>query len=105
MSKPPRTFLGATTPSGEDFVPITKIELEHGVSAGIYLRLFGEGIVSLFEEQENRLERNIDLETWANMPPTEKALIVAMRRIRTAMHNLQSEAEIKNSEKNAKRDK
>lgn len=104
MSLPPRPFLGVTTPNGEDFISITKAELEHGVSAGIYLRLFGEGIVPLFEEQENRLEQHIELDTWASMSSTEKALIVAMRRIRIAMHNLQSEAEIKNSEKKPKRD-
>jgi hypothetical protein len=98
-SKPPSSFLGATQRIGEQDVPVTSIELEHGVSAGIRLRSLGNNLVPLYEEHEARLERNFGLEAWAAMGADEKALIVAARRIRIAMSNLQSEAEIRAAER------
>lgn len=103
MSKPPNPFLGATRSDGEDELPITEIELDHGVSAGIHLRSMGAGLIPIYEEHTARLERGIDLQEWAAMNVTEKALIVAVRRIRIAERNLQSEAEIAKSERDAKR--
>jgi hypothetical protein len=73
--------------------------LQHGVSAGIHLRLLGEGFVPILEEHTARVERNIGLNKWAKMDVTEKALIIALRRLNMAMKNLQSEAEIVSAEK------
>jgi hypothetical protein len=72
------------------------------VSAGIRLRSLGIGMVPVYEEQEARLERNISMRQWEEMTVDEKALIVAMRRIRIAMQNLQTEAEIRDAERNKK---
>jgi len=63
------------------------------------LRSFGSGLVPLYEENEARLERGIELEPWGEMEEMEKALIVAARRIRIAIKNLQEEAQIKESER------
>jgi len=84
-------------------MPVTKIELEHGVSAGVTLRSPAYGLVPIYEEHEARLERGIGVQAWMDMDETEKALIVAARRIRIAIANLQAEAEIKRSEQEAKR--
>lgn len=72
------------------------------MSAGIRLRSLGIGMVPVYEEQEARLERNISMRQWEEMTVDEKALIVAMRRIRIAMQNLQTEAEIRDAERNKK---
>lgn len=85
------------------YQPVTKIELKHGVNAGVTVRSLAAGIVPVHEEHEARLERGIGLETWMKMDEREKALIIASRRIRIAIHNLQEEAQIKQAEKNAKR--
>lgn len=105
MSKPPNPFLGATRNEGEEEQPITEIELDHGISAGIILRSMGTGLIPIYEEHAARLERGIDLQTWAQMDVTEKALLVAVRRVRIAERNLQSEAEIAKSEREMKRAK
>lgn len=57
----------------------------------------------IYEEHEARLERNISLEAWMKMQEMEKALIVAARRIQIASKNLQAEAEIAHSEREAKK--
>lgn len=72
------------------------------MSAGIRLRSLGIGMVPLYEEHEARLERDIDLAHWERMEADEKAFIVAMRRIRIAIGNLQTEAEIRNAERKRK---
>lgn len=69
------------------------------MSAGIRLRSLGIGMIPLYEEHEARLERNIDLGQWERMEVDEKAFIVAMRRVRIAISNLQTEAEIRNAER------
>lgn len=102
---PPRSFLSVTKRIGEIEVPVTQIELEHGVKAGIHLRVLTEGLVPLHEEHEARLERGIRLADWETMEYMEKALIVAHRRIRNAVQNLQSEAEIKAMERKSRRKK
>jgi hypothetical protein len=84
-------------------LPVTKIELDHGVNAGIEVRSLAAGIVPIHEEHEARLERGLVLDAWLAMDEREKALIIASRRIRNAIHNLQEEAQIKQAEKNAKR--
>ena len=73
------------------------------MSAGVELRSPADGIVPIYEEHEARLERNIGIEAWMEMDEREKAIIVAARRIRIAISNLQSEAEIKQSEREARR--
>lgn len=99
----PRDFLGATKVVGEIPVPITQIELENGISAGIRLNVLTKGLIPIHEEHEARLERNINLETWSHMHVMEKALIVANRRIRIASKNLQAEAEIAKMKQDAKK--
>lgn len=79
------------------------MELDHGVSAGVSLRLLGKGLVPIFEEHEARIRAGISLEKWGEMSETEKALIIAVRRADRAMKNLQTEAEIRKMEREAKR--
>lgn len=61
------------------------------------------GLVPLYEEHESRLERGIDIEEWMAMDEREKALLIAARRIRIAIHNLQEEAQIKKANRDMKR--
>jgi alcohol dehydrogenase class IV len=89
----------ATSPQGEIDIPITKIELPHGISAGVWLGYLIEGNIPVFEEHAARLERGIGLDAWANMDVDEKAMIVAMRRLSMQLANLQAEAEITRAEK------
>lgn len=101
--KLPRTFLGATKKVGDREIPITEIELDHGVNAGIHLQIIGVDMVPLQEEHEARLERGIGLTAWGAMPMMEKALVIANRRVRIAMQNIHTEAEIKQVERESKR--
>ena len=79
------------------------MELEYGVGTGIRLSGVATGLVSVQEEHEARLERGIGLYDWGKMDLMEKALIVAVRRNRIAMQNIQTEAEIRKSEREMKR--
>lgn len=99
----PRSFLGATKRQGDLEVPVTQVELDHGIYTGIQLREIGADMVPLQEEHEARLERGITLDTWCRMPMLEKALIVAIRRNRIAIANIHTEAEISQSEREMKR--
>lgn len=101
--KQPRSFLGVSKKIGEIEVPVTQIEIEHGVNAGIHLSVMAEGMVPIHEEHEARLERGIGLRMWEEMHYLEKALIVAHRRIRIAVKNLQSDAEINVMERKARK--
>lgn len=83
-------------------IPITHVEVENSVSAGIQLNVYCPGVVPFYEEHESRLERGINLATWAEMDPLEKALVIAMRRSRIAQQNLQADAEIRKAKSNAK---
>jgi hypothetical protein len=78
-------------------------ELEFGVSAGVSLKLLGQGLVPIHEEHESRLERGISLKVWSEMDMFEKALLIASRRIRHMVGNLQAEAEIRKAKRDAKR--
>lgn len=78
---------------GEVQEDITRIELDNGVSAGIYWRSLGAGMVPIYEEHMARLERNISMENWYQMEPMERAMIVAIRRIDNASKGHQAEAE------------
>jgi hypothetical protein len=79
------------------------VELENGVSAGISLRKLGLDLVPIFEEHTARLERGVSVEEWSEKPETEKALIIAQRRIAIQMKNLQTEAEIRKAKQESKK--
>jgi hypothetical protein len=98
-SRPPNPFLGVTRSNGEIDTPATRIELEYGVSSNLWLSSLANGMVPEYEEHVARLEHGIGLDVWANMNVDEKAMIIAVRRTTMAMKNLQSEAEIRQSEK------
>lgn len=82
---------------------MTKIEVDDAVSSGISMRAIGDDLVPLYEEHETRLEYGIGLEHWGTMDYMEKAMIVAVRRNRNAVKNLQSEAETKAAKRKARR--
>ncbi len=84
-------------------MPVTEVELDHGLSAGIQTQALGGDMVPIQEEHEARLERGIGLAEWAVMDVLEKALIIAVRRNRNAMQNLHTEAEIRQAERDAKK--
>ncbi len=65
--------------------------------------MIGIDMVPLHEEHEARLERGLNLEAWGRMPLMEKAMIIASRRIRIAISNINTEAEIRDAERKAKR--
>lgn len=99
----PKSFLGANKSVGGRRVLVSQIELQHGIGSGVRLASFSNGVVPIYEEHLARLERGLDLKSWSDMPETEKALIVAVRRITIAIANLQGEAEIQDSERRSKR--
>jgi hypothetical protein len=73
---------------------ITRIELEHGVNAGIRWRSLGADMVPIFEEHMARDEKGISMKDWYTMEPMERAIVIAVRRISNAAKNHQAEAEI-----------
>lgn len=79
------------------------MELDEGVSAGVSLKALTQDMVPLHEEHEARLERGITLSNWSGMDMYEKALLIANRRIRIQIKNLQAEAEIRDAKRKAKR--
>lgn len=87
-----------TKRSGDDDLYVTQIELDHGIYTGVRLTAVGNDIVPLQEEQEARLEYKITLDDWGRMDYREKALMIAVRRNRTAIQNIQTEAEINKTE-------
>lgn len=74
---------------------VSEVEIENGISAGVTLRSLGPDTVPPHEEHEARLERGIRLSEWSEMDVFEKALLIANRRIRIALANIQADAEIK----------
>jgi hypothetical protein len=88
---------------GDDDVLVTKVELDHGVSAGIRLQALSREMVPPYEEHLARLERGITMQAWYEMHPIERALIVAIRRVNIMEKNLQTEAEIEKSENDRKK--
>lgn len=60
-------------------------------------------MVPIYEEHSARLEANIRLAEWQEMDVIEKALIIAQRRNRVALENLQAEAQIKAAQRRSKR--
>lgn len=92
-----------TIDSGEETRNVTEVELDHGISAGIRLRSLGKGMISVFEEQDVRIDNKMSLAEWDELPYMERVILVAMTRIKRAMSNLQSEAEIRDSERKARK--
>lgn len=67
------------------------------------LRAPARGLVPIYEEHETRLERGINIQDWMRISETEKALMVAVRRTHQAISNLQAEAEIRHTEREARK--
>ena len=88
---------------GEVDESLTRIELDNGISAGIRLGSLGMDMVPIFEEHSARLDRNINIRDWYAMDPMERAMVVAIKRLDTAMKNHQAEAEIKHAKAKGKR--
>ena len=76
---------------------VTEIELDHGVSAGIGLRSFGNGMISVFEVQNVRIQNKMSLSEWDDIPYMERVILVAVNRINRAISNLQAEAELRST--------
>ena len=74
-------------------VLVTEIELDSAISAGVMWRSMVPGLVPIYEEQSARVDSGISIERWMEMIPMERAMVVAMRRIKMAIENQQSEAE------------
>lgn len=89
-------------PQDESYRNVTEIELDHGINAGIRLRSIGKGMVPVYEEHDIRIENKMSLEEWDKLPYMERAIIVAVSRVKRAMNNLHSEAEIRESESKSK---
>lgn len=57
----------------------------------------------VYEEHTARIERGISVRDWLDLNETERALIIARRRIAIQMKNLQTEAEITKMKREAKK--
>lgn len=79
------------------------MELENAVNAGISWRLLSVGLVSPFEEHLARLERNLTMREWYGMSETERAMIVAVRRVEKASEGHQTDAEIRKMKAESKK--
>lgn len=84
---------------GEVEENITRIELEHGISAGIRMGSLGSDMVPLFDEHAARLSQKMSMNEWYAMDRMERAVVVAVWRIDQAMRNHQAEAEIAQSKR------
>lgn len=60
-------------------------------------------MVPLFDEHAARLSHEISMEEWYAMDRTERAVIVAVWRIGKSMESLQSEAEIAQANRSARK--
>lgn len=61
------------------------------------------GIVSFFEENETRLDAGYTLPEWYNLNGRERAIEVAMYRIRHSIEYQKAKAEQREMERNARR--
>lgn len=84
-------------------IPVTDVELDHAVYTGAELNLLVVGLVPIYEEHTARLERGYTLAVWETMDVMEKAMVIAQRRMRIALENIQAEAEIRQAQRNANR--
>jgi len=81
---------------------VERVEFENTVSAGIQWRSIWEGQVPIFEENLARLERNYTLTEWYALPYMERAIVVAVRRIKNASEGHQNDAEAAKMKRDAK---
>lgn len=86
---------------GEINVNVSRIELDEAVSAGISWRTLGPGMVSIYEENVARHEAGILIDDWMAMGRTDKAMTIAIRRIKIASENLNGEAQVKAAKRKA----
>lgn len=103
MSRQRKTFLGVVKRLGDTDWNVTEVELEHGVSADIYLRSLSEDTIPPYYEHLYRIRAGVSLDDWHNRSRTEKALLVAVMQNEAAIQGHQSEAEIKRAKRDAKR--
>lgn len=82
---------------------VTEVELEYGVSAGIYLRSLSKDTIPPYYEHSARMKAGKSLSEWESMSRWEKALVVAIVQIDNAVEGHQAEAEIKHAKANAKK--
>lgn len=73
------------------------------MDAGIRWGALGSDMVSIFEEHTARIEKGYRLKEWASMDMTERALIIALRRVDIAIKNHQTEAEVEKAQREAKK--
>ena len=66
------------------------------------MRSLGNGMIPVFEEQDVRIENRMSLAEWDEVPYMERVMIIAVSRIRKAISNLQSEAEIRDADRKRK---
>lgn len=99
----PNPFLGVTKRVGEVNESVTRVEIESRVNAGISWKSLGQGMVPIFEEHSARLERGYSLEKWYALDGMERAMVIAAKRIDTAMKNHYSEAESKQMKRDSKK--
>jgi len=59
-------------------------------------------MIPVFEEQDVRIENRMSLAEWDEVPYMERVMIIAVSRIRKAISNLQSEAEIRDADRKRK---
>lgn len=60
-------------------------------------------MVAVFEEQDARIGNKMSLTEWDELPYMERVILVAMMRVKRAMRNIQSEAEMAESERKARK--
>ena len=94
------TFLGVIR-YGEN---ILNVPLDNQINAGIGLRnVFGGATVSVFEENMVRQDIGYTLESWSKLLPQEKAIEIAVARIKNSVKNHQTEAEIESSKSKSRK--
>lgn len=103
MFRQRRTFLGVKKRLGDTDYNVTEVELEHGVSADIFLRSLSQDTIPPYYEHLFRIRAGISLNDWQTKSRTEKALLVAVMQNESAVQGHQAEAEIRKAKKNAKR--
>ncbi len=67
------------------------------------MRKLGADLVPVYEEHTARIERGISIADWLEMDETEKALIIARRRVGIQMQNLQTDAEIRKAKQESRK--
>lgn len=87
------TFLSVTKPVGYAGIrySVAYVELEEPVETDIEMRAFSRELVSPFEENDARLEAGYNLIEWLSLSRWQRALEVAMYRIRNSIKAHQAE--------------